>query len=115
MVRYDGWVQARNDLIDAELAKDDRPIVLRGLSAGGMLTYHVAAHSRKVKGIVGMTFLDNSSQQVRDETAFNRFMSRVGGPMLPLGARNQLASIRLPMTMTSKMHALVNDRAALKV
>lgn len=115
LVRYDDWVQAGSDLIDAELAKDDRPIVLYGLSAGGMLTYHVAALNKKVKGIVGMTFLDNSSQQVRDETALNLFMSRVGGPMLRLGAATPLASMRMPMTLASKMHALVNDPAALKV
>ncbi|MHA7601271.1 alpha/beta hydrolase [Alicycliphilus sp. T452] len=114
-VRYDDWVQAGSDLIDAELAKDDRPIVLYGLSAGGMLTYHVAALNKKVKGIVGMTFLDNSSQQVRDETALNWFMSRVGGPMLRLGAASPLASMRMPMTLASKMHALVNDPAALQV
>jgi hypothetical protein len=39
-----------------------------GLSAGGMLTYHVTALNIKVKGIIGMTFLDALVQQVRDET-----------------------------------------------
>jgi alpha-beta hydrolase superfamily lysophospholipase len=113
-VRYDDWVQAGSDLIDAELAKDPRPIVLYGLSAGGMETYHVAACNRKVKGIIGMTFLDQRLQQVRDETALNLFMSRVGGPLLTLSARTPLASMRLPMSLASKMHALVNGRAALK-
>ena len=115
LVRYDDWVQAGNDLINAELAKDDRPIVLYGLSAGGMLTYHVAAVNKKVKGIVGMTFLDTASQQVRDETALNTFMSRVGGPMTHLSAGTPLASMRMPMKWVSKMHLLVNDPAALKV
>ncbi|AIO75016.1 alpha/beta hydrolase family protein [Burkholderia multivorans] len=32
LIRYDDWVQAGSDLIDAERAKDDRPIVLYGLS-----------------------------------------------------------------------------------
>jgi len=113
-VRYDDWVQAGSDLIDAELAKDPRPIVLYGLSAGGMETYHVAALNRKVKGIVGMTFLDQRLQQVRDETALNVFMSRVGGPLLALSAKTPLANMRLPMSLASKMHALVNDKAALK-
>ncbi|MFZ2986683.1 alpha/beta hydrolase [Ideonella sp.] len=115
LVRYDDWVQAGNDLIAAELAKDDRPIVLYGLSAGGMLAYHVASLNKRVKGIVGMTFLDNASQQVRDETALNKFMSRVGGPMLHLSAKTPLASLRMPMRLASKMHTLVNDPAALKV
>ncbi|MDM0015319.1 alpha/beta fold hydrolase [Variovorax sp. J22P168] len=115
IVRYDDWVQAGSDLIDAELARDDRPIVLYGLSAGGMLTYHVAALNKKVKGIVGMTFLDTSSRRVRDETSLSLFMSRVGGPMLHLGARTPLAAMRMPMKLASKMHTLVNNPAALKV
>lgn len=113
-VRYDDWVQAGSDLIDAELARDNRPIVLYGLSAGGMETYHVAARNRKVRGIVGMTFLDQRVQQVRDETANNRFMSRVGGPLAALTARTPLAGLRMPMAAASRMHALVNDEAALK-
>lgn len=113
-VRYDDCVQASSDLIDMELARDSRPIVLYGLSAGGMETYHVAAKNRKVSGIVGMTFLDQRIQQVRDETAFNRFMSRVGGPLATLGARTPLAGLRMPMSAASKMYTLVNDPAALK-
>lgn len=115
LVRYDDWVQAGSDLIDAELARDDRPVVLYGLSAGGMLSYHVAALNKKVKAIVGMTFLDQRVQQVRDETALNPFMSRLGGPLMRLSAGTPLKTMRLPMTLASKMSALVNDKAALKV
>jgi len=115
LVRYDDWVRAGSDLIDAELARDDRPIVLYGLSAGGMLTYHVAALNKKVKGIVGMTFLDQRLQQVRDETALSPFMSRIGGPVMNLAAQTPLKSMRMPMTVASKMSALVNNEAALKV
>ncbi len=113
-VRYHDWVQAGSDLIDAELARDPRPIVLYGLSAGGMETYHVAALNPKVKGIVGMTFLDQRLQQVRDETALNRLMGRVGGPLMELFARTPLAGARMPMSLASKMYALVNDEAALR-
>lgn len=115
LVRYDDWVRAGSDLIDAELARDNRPIVLYGLSAGGMLTYHVAAMNKKVKGIVGMTFLDQRVQQVRDETALSPFMSRVGGPMVDFTAKTPLKSMRMPMTVASKMSALVNSEDALKV
>jgi alpha-beta hydrolase superfamily lysophospholipase len=115
LVRYDDWVRAGSDLIDAERARDNRPIVLYGLSAGGMLTYHVAAMNRKVKGIVGMTFLDQRIRQVRDETALSPFMSRVGGPMMNFAAKTPLKYVRIPMTMASKMSALVNNENALKV
>ncbi|MGU7780017.1 alpha/beta hydrolase [Burkholderia sp. PU8-34] len=115
LIRYDDWVRAGSDLVDAERARDSRPIVLYGLSAGGMLTYHVAAMNRNVKGIVGMTFLDQRLQQVRDETARNLFMSRVGGPMVSIGAMTPLKALRIPMSLASKMSALVNNEAALKV
>ncbi len=115
LVRYDDWVRAASDLIDAELMRDDRPVMLYGLSAGGMLTYHAAALNGKVKGIVGMTFLDGSVQQVRDETTLNLFISRVGLPLLHWFARTPLAALRLPMRMASKMHALVNNKAALRL
>jgi pimeloyl-ACP methyl ester carboxylesterase len=113
-VRDDDWVQAGSDLIDAELAKDDRPIVLYGLSAGGVETYHVAALNKRVKGIVGMTFLDQREQQVRDETSLNLLMSRLGMPLARLAANTPLAGIRIPMALAGKMLALVNDKRALK-
>jgi alpha-beta hydrolase superfamily lysophospholipase len=114
LVTYDDWVQAGSDLIDTELEKDARPIVLYGLSAGGMLAFHIAALNKKVKGIVGMTFLDQQVQQVRDETALNFLMSRIGVPLTHLAARTPLATLRMPMSLASKMTALVNNKAALK-
>lgn len=112
-VTYDDWVQAVSDFIDAELERDPRPIVLYGLSAGGMLTYHAAAVNRKVKGIVGMTFLDQRIQQVADETAFNKAMARVGAPLMQLSVKLGLGAMRMPMSLASKMSALVNNKAAL--
>jgi alpha-beta hydrolase superfamily lysophospholipase len=113
-VGYDDWVQAGNDFINAELARDPRPIVLYGLSAGGMLTYHVAALNKRVKGIVGMTFLDQRVQQVADETAYNKLASRVGMPLIRLAVGAGLGSVKIPMRMASKMSALVNDEKALE-
>ncbi len=113
-VRYDDWVQAGVDLVEVELARDNRPIVLYGLSAGGMLAYHVAAVAGRVVGIVGMCFLDQSVQQVADETALNLAMSRVGAPLVQVTARTPLSGLRMPMRVASKMHTLVNDKAALK-
>ncbi|MGW0701679.1 alpha/beta fold hydrolase, partial [Streptomyces sp. NPDC002867] len=40
---YDDWVDPVVDFLAHERSRDDRPIVLYGLSAGGMLAYHVAA------------------------------------------------------------------------
>lgn len=115
VVTYDDWVQIGSDLIDVELAKDDRPIVLYGLSAGGMETYHVAALNKKVAGIVGMTFLDTSSFRVRVETGFDPVISgALGAPFMRLLHKVGLGRVKLPMRYMSKMRALVNDHAAKK-
>lgn len=114
-VRYDDWVQAASDFINVEMARDPRPIVLYGLSAGGMLAYHVAAQNKAVKGIVGMCFLDQREQQVGDETSSSKLMNRIGAPMVHLAVKLGLGSLRVPMRLVSKMDALVNDREALKV
>lgn len=113
-VIYADWVLAANDFIDAELARDDRPIILYGLSAGGMLTYHTAALNGKVKGIVGMTFLDQREVQVAEETAYNKPMGRFGFPLVRLFVRAGFGSVRIPMRLAGKMSALVNNPAALK-
>jgi pimeloyl-ACP methyl ester carboxylesterase len=76
---------------------------------------HAAALNMKVKGIVGMTFLDRRIQQVRDETARNLFMSRVGVPMAGLSDIPLLRIFSLLMSLASKMSTFVNDLAALKV
>ncbi|MBV2155401.1 alpha/beta hydrolase [Kitasatospora sp. SUK 42] len=114
---YDDWVDLVVDFLAFEQSRDDRPIVLYGLSAGGMLTYHVAAKAPRgtLRGIVGMTFLDQREQAVRDETAHDRLTARTGGPLMGLLARTPAASLKYPMSLASKMSALANDPGAMKV
>ncbi|GAB3866540.1 alpha/beta fold hydrolase [Nocardioides maradonensis] len=110
LVRYDDWVRLGSALVEKE--RDGRPIVLYGLSAGGMETFHVAALNGDVAGIVGMTFLDQSSARVRRETAFDPVTGTVGATLMGLLARTPLRRVRVPMRWVSKMRALVNNRAA---
>jgi alpha-beta hydrolase superfamily lysophospholipase len=114
---YDDWVDLVVDFLAHEQSRDDRPIVLYGLSAGGMLTYHVAAKAPKgtLRGIVGMTFLDQRNQKVRDDTAHDKLTSRLGAPLMGALAHTPAARMPIPMTVASKMSALVNDQGALKV
>ncbi|WP_010623025.1 alpha/beta hydrolase [Paucilactobacillus suebicus] len=115
IISYDDWVQCGSDIIDAELAKDDRPIFLYGLSAGGMETYHVAARNGKVKGIIGMTFLDQRSKDVQMTTTNNWFWGTFGIPMTKLATNTGLSGYKMKMSIPSKMSALVNDPDCLKV
>jgi alpha-beta hydrolase superfamily lysophospholipase len=43
---YSLWVDCVCDLIEFEVARDGKPVVLFGVSLGGLLAYHVAARSR---------------------------------------------------------------------
>ncbi|QIH07185.1 MULTISPECIES: alpha/beta hydrolase [unclassified Pseudomonas] len=113
-VRYDTWVELAHALIEHEHRRDSRPIFLYGLSAGGMLTYHAAAMNQKVAGIIGMTFLDQRVPLVREQTALTPLLGRLGGPLIHALANTPLAGLKIPMWLASKMHTLVNDRAALK-
>ncbi len=117
LIRYDDWVQCGSDLIDEELKKDDKPIFLYGLSAGGMETYHVAAKnkSENIKGIIGMTFLDQREAIVRQETANSEFSGKIGKTMVGLQCKLGRAKAKMKMKDASKMTALVNDPDCLRI
>lgn len=115
-ITYADWVQAGVDYVNYEASKDDRPIFLYGLSAGGMETYHVAAAARnpKVKGIIGTTFLDQRNKQVRTETVDNKLTAMFGASSVAIGRKIGLGRMTLPLTQVSKMSALVNNEKLLK-
>lgn len=114
-ILYDDWVDIVVRFIQFEQQKDNRPVVLYGLSAGGMLAYHVVAKYPYVAGIIGMTFLDQRIQYVRDVTAKNLFMSRIGSPSARIAATTPIGNFKLPMKWVSKMETLVNNPAALEL
>lgn len=112
---YDDWVQCGSSLVDRELKKDGRPIFLYGLSAGGMEAYHIAAKNGKVRGIIGMTFLDQREGRVRVTTASNAFWGITGALLAKLSCTVGLGGFKIKMSIPSKMKRLVNDRACLKI
>lgn len=114
IVSYKDWIAVGNDYVNYELSKDSRPIFLYGLSAGGMETYHIACKNKKVKGIVGMTFLDQREKIVSDTTTRNKFWAKLGLPLAKLSCAIGLSAFQMKMSICSKMNTLCNDEAALK-
>ena len=110
---YDDWIDQVVDFLAYERTRDPRPIVLYGLSAGGMLAYHAACVDRAVAGIVGMCFMDQRVAAVRRQTARFRLLG-AHAPLLMRVAARAAGRVRLPMALVSKMSALVNSDAALK-
>lgn len=115
-ISYADWVELMVDFVTAELDRDDRPIFLYGLSAGGMLTYQVAARFERgtLGGIIGMTFLDQRDPRVRRETARTPLVGATAGLLAPIAA-SPLGARRIPMSWAAKMRALANDPGAMQV
>ncbi|PRY53414.1 alpha-beta hydrolase superfamily lysophospholipase [Knoellia remsis] len=116
---YDDWVDLVVDLVEAERRRDDRPIHIYGLSAGGMLAYQVAARTqvagKPVAGVIGLSFLDQRESVVREETARFELMGKYGGKAAELTTKLGAGWWPMRMTIASKMSALLNEPEALRV
>ncbi|MGH9917234.1 MAG: alpha/beta hydrolase, partial [Pyrinomonadaceae bacterium] len=112
-VSYNDWIAQADAFINRELEDDPRPIILYGLSAGGMLAYHAAAINKRIAGIVGMCFMN------QDDVVTRRAVTRFGflDPILMALLRatpKRFGGLKIPMSAVTKMYTLVNNKAALK-
>jgi alpha-beta hydrolase superfamily lysophospholipase len=105
---YPLWVDCVCDLIDAELKRDGRPIVLFGVSLGGLLAYQAAARSRRVIGLVATTLADPREPAVRQGFARSRLLGSAGLWVLDK-LRGVTDGLPLPMRYMAKMHRISND------
>lgn len=111
---YHMWLNMVVDLISAEKEKDDRPIVLFGLSAGGMLAYQAACKHKDIAGVIATCILDQRIREVRVKTAITPLMGMISIPLLKMSNR-LVPGLRLPMKMVAKMSAIVNNKRFLKL
>ncbi len=113
-IKYDEWINCVSDLVDEEFKKDQKPIVLFGLSVGGMLAYQVASKNPKVKGIMVTTLADPRQQSVKDDLSKNKFLSRIGLPILKI-SKPVSDLLSLPIKWLCKMDRITNNDAFSKV
>lgn len=107
---YALWVDCVVALVEAELARDGRPVVLFGVSLGGLLAYHAAARSRKVVGLVVTTLCDPRETAVRAGLARTALLGTAG--LWLLNATSALTDgLPMPMRYVSKMYRISNDPA----
>lgn len=102
------WVDCVTSLIDAEIQRDGRPVVLLGVSLGGMLAYHVAARSKRVVGLVATTLADAREPQVRRSFARYELLGSAGLWFLD-AFRAITDGLPLPMRYMSKMDRISNQ------
>lgn len=113
-IDFNMWVNLVSDLIDTELERDDRPILLLGLSAGGMLAYHVAALNKKVSGIVASNLLDQRIPEVLRYSAVHPWMAKWGTKfMKPLS--RVMPGLKIPMKFVANTKKIVNDAGLLRI
>jgi len=113
---YEDWVDISCQLIDSEIRRDGKPVVLYGLSAGGMLAYHVACIEPRVTGIIGMCFLDLVNTDVTEMISpFPLLIEKTSAGFLQLVGDSFIKKLKVPMKLLCKMNCLVNDPQALKV
>jgi len=105
---YPLWIDCVSDLIDAEIARDGRPVVLFGVSLGGLLAYHAAARSKRVVGLVATTLADPREPAVRQGFARTRLLGSAGLWLLDAVAPVS-DGLPLPMRFMSKMDRISND------
>lgn len=113
-INYHMWIELVDDLVNYELEKDERPVVLFGLSAGGMLAYHAGCKNEKVSGIIVTNLLDQRDIEVRDASASSKAMSRLGAVLVNM-FNILLPKARIPMKFVANMKAIVNDKRILDI
>ena len=104
---YSEWISCAQGLIEAELRRDGRPVVLFGLSFGGMVAYH-AACGVPVDGLMATTLVDMTDAEAA--AGVSRYV-RLSRMVLPMAKRTPrfLTGVRIPMRRLSKMYAISND------
>jgi alpha-beta hydrolase superfamily lysophospholipase len=106
-MNYGLWVDCVCDLIEAEIERDGRPVLLFGVSLGGLLAYQAAARSRKVIGLIATTLADPRERVVRRGFARLPWLGTAGLWLLEKLAR-VTDGLPLPMAYMSRMHQISN-------
>lgn len=107
---YPLWIDCVTDLIEMERARDGKPIVLFGVSLGGLLAYQAAARSPHVVGLIATTLADPRETAVRRGFARFALLGTAGLWLLERLARIT-DGLPLPMAAMSRMQHISNKPA----
>jgi alpha-beta hydrolase superfamily lysophospholipase len=111
---YDTWVNLVVALIEKEFEKDNKLVLLCGISLGGMLSYHAACKSNSVAGLMVSSLADTSKKEVQIQLSRNNFMGKTSYTVLK-NMRKLTDNIKVPIKMTTKMWAMANNQEFVKL
>ncbi|WP_051471882.1 alpha/beta hydrolase [Patulibacter minatonensis] len=110
--RYEAWVRLAAGLVVAERERSGRPLVVAGMSLGGMLAWHVAASLPvgTVAGVVATNLLDTADPAVRAAVVRHPALARVAPAALRALPR-RLDDLRVPLSLVGNVGGISNDPA----
>jgi alpha-beta hydrolase superfamily lysophospholipase len=105
---FDTWVDCVRDLVTEERHRTGAPVVVYGLSLGGVIAYHAVASGAPAAGLIATTLADVTDPEV--VAGFSRFprLARVGFELmkrLPM----LTDPLPLPPRLTAKMTRIANN------
>jgi alpha-beta hydrolase superfamily lysophospholipase len=107
-IRYQDWRDVLAAVLEAQARRSTAPIVVFGLSMGGMLGYDATAHTRTPAGVVATCFFDSSEPAARRGVARWPWMVPAIEPLLMnLPAFSQ--GLPVPMRLIINMGAVANE------
>lgn len=109
-LRYQDWVDATVGLLEKETSRDERPVVLLGLSMGGMLAFDAAGRTGRAAAVVASCLLDPQDPRVRRGMARTEWIGAAARPLLGRTAR-VTDGLPVPMRVVAPVGALARDRA----
>ena len=99
---YYTWIRLVNDLVNKELDKDSKPIVLCGVSLGGMLAYQVACLNSRITGLIVTSLADTRKKTVQLGLAKTELLGAIS-PILLNSLSVLTDDIKIPIKWTTKM------------
>ena len=107
-ITYDLWVKCGVEIVKS-YQKDNVPMFVFGLSAGGMLAYQVANECENIRGIMATCILDQRDPYVTRRTARNQLFAVIGNALISCTYK-LVGSIKVPMKMVANMKAIANNK-----
>lgn len=102
---YDTWPELIAALADQEAQHDAGPVVLMGLSVGGLTSVYAAQQSAAVKGVIATTLLDMGNAHIFSQSARWPWL----GQLSLLGFRLMpwlIDRIKVPLWLAAPLHKM---------
>lgn len=107
-IRYQDWRDVLAAVLEAQARRSSAPIIVFGLSMGGMLGYEVAARTRIPSGLVATCFFDPREPAARRGGARWPWMAPVIEPLL-MNLPRFCHGVPVPMRLVINMRAVANN------